>query len=79
MQAIEQQGTQIGYGELLHQMHRTLKSMDKGSSGGGGGSILNHLMASGLTMDSMLVVGAPLDPNPQCYVGVIRGHPSTIT
>ncbi|KAK9819981.1 hypothetical protein WJX72_004748 [[Myrmecia] bisecta] len=55
IQAIEQRGTAIGYGELLHQMHRTLKSMDKGSSGGGGTNILDHLMTNGLSMDGMLV------------------------
>ena len=43
---MEQAGTSISYGTLLHQMHRSLKNMNSGSSGGGGGG-MSGLMGGG--------------------------------
>ncbi len=43
---MEQAGTSISYGTLLHQMHRSLKNMN-GGGGGGGGSGLASLMGGG--------------------------------
>lgn len=39
-QAVERVGTHISYGKLLHEMHRSLKSLGGGSSSGGGMSSL---------------------------------------
>lgn len=37
LQAVERAGTSISYGQLLHEMHRSLKTLSGGQSGGGGG------------------------------------------
>lgn len=47
MQAVEQAGTSISYGTLLHQMHRSLKSMNSGGGGGGGGGGMSSMLGGG--------------------------------
>ena len=48
MQAIEKTGTNISYGTLLHDMHRSLKGMNGGGGGGGGLSSLLEGRGGGL-------------------------------
>ncbi len=52
-QAVEQFGIHICYGDLLHSMHRALKSMKAGKGGGGG---MSALLSNGLSMDGILMV-----------------------
>ena len=52
-QAVEQFGIHICYGDLLHSMHRALKSM---KSGGGGGGGMSGLLNNGFSMDGILMV-----------------------
>lgn len=57
MQAIENAGTHISYGTLLHEMHRSLKQMNQGTSGGGGGSGLSSMMGGGGGVGKIMSVG----------------------
>ena len=61
MQAIEKNGTNISYGTLLHDMHRSLKGMNGGSGGGGLSSLLEGRgggLAAGLLNMGMEVLSS---------------------
>jgi hypothetical protein len=56
IQGIEQFGPNVRYGDLLHNMHRTLKSMGGGGGSSlGGSNLLSGLMSHGLSTSGMLM------------------------
>lgn len=74
MQAIEKAGTQISYGQLLHEMHTSLKSLGGGSSGASGGSGLGGLLGGNNSklVGTLLNVGQSFLPKQwHCHMHVV--------